>query len=122
MRGIAVAIAVGVCALTAVSQTSKAPAAKSPAPQLTLGKPIQIGALALVPIEAKAPLSRDEYTVLADATRFGWVHITEVPEGQEVNALEVKNTGKLPLMLFAGELLLGGKQDRIVGRDTIVPP
>src|SRR5690242_602646 len=105
MRGIAVAIAVGCCALSAVSQTGKTRSA-APRPQLTLGKPIQIGALALVPIEAKAPLSRDEYTVLADATRFGWVHITEVPEGQEVNALEVKNTGKLPLMLFAGELLL----------------
>jgi hypothetical protein len=121
MRGIAVAIAVLACACLGFAQTGSKPS-KVAAPKLTLGQPIQFGALALVPIYAQSPLSKDQYTVLADATRFGWVHITEIQGNEEVNFLEVKNTGKLPLMLFAGELLLGGKQDRIVGRDTIVPP
>jgi hypothetical protein len=41
--------------------------------------------------------------------------------GASVNQLVLINRGKRPLILLAGELVSGGKQDRIIGKDRIVP-
>jgi hypothetical protein len=38
-----------------------------------------------------------------------------------VNQLVLINRGKRPLLLLAGEVVSGGKQDRIIGKDRIVP-
>lgn len=38
-----------------------------------------------------------------------------------VNAVAVSNTGDRPILLMAGDVILGGKQDRVIGKDTIVP-
>lgn len=42
--------------------------------------------------------------------------------GGEVNRLHVLNRSGRTLILLAGELVIGGKQDRIVQKDTLVPP
>ena len=41
--------------------------------------------------------------------------------GAQVNQLVLVNRGKRPLLLLAGEVVSGGKQDRIIGKDRIVP-
>ena len=41
--------------------------------------------------------------------------------GAQVNQLVLMNRGKRPLLLLAGEVVSGGKQDRIIGKDRIVP-
>jgi len=41
--------------------------------------------------------------------------------GASVNQLVLINRGKRPLLLLAGELVSGGKQDRIIGKDRLVP-
>ena len=41
--------------------------------------------------------------------------------GPQVNQLVLINRGKKPLLLLAGEVVSGGKQDRIIGKDRIVP-
>jgi hypothetical protein len=41
--------------------------------------------------------------------------------GASVNQLVLINRGKRPLLLLAGELVSGGKQDRIIGKDRVVP-
>jgi len=41
--------------------------------------------------------------------------------GPSVNQLVLINRSKRPLLLLAGELVSGGKQDRIIGKDRIVP-
>ncbi|HLZ50314.1 MAG TPA: DUF6569 family protein [Candidatus Acidoferrum sp.] len=41
--------------------------------------------------------------------------------GASVNQLVLLNRSKRPLLLLAGELVSGGKQDRIIGKDRIVP-
>src|SRR5260370_8507100 len=43
------------------------------------------------------------------------------PPGASVNQLVLINRSKRPLLLLAGELVSGGKQDRIIGKDRIVP-
>jgi hypothetical protein len=42
--------------------------------------------------------------------------------GPSVNQLVLVNHSKRPLLLLAGELVSGGKQDRVIGRDRIVAP
>ena len=42
--------------------------------------------------------------------------------GAEVNRLMLINNSGRPLILLAGEIVTGGKQDRVVGKDRIVPP
>jgi hypothetical protein len=42
--------------------------------------------------------------------------------GASVNQLVLINRGKRPLVLLAGELVSGGKQDRIIAKDRIVGP
>jgi len=39
----------------------------------------------------------------------------------EVNRLVLINNSKRPLLLLAGEIVAGGKQDRVIGKDRIVP-
>src|SRR5215471_19000669 len=41
--------------------------------------------------------------------------------GASVNQLVLLNHSKRPLLLLAGELVSGGKQDRVIGKDRIVP-
>jgi hypothetical protein len=42
-------------------------------------------------------------------------------DGASVNQLVLMNRSKRPLLLLAGELVSGGKQDRIIGKDRLVP-
>ncbi|MCL4523877.1 MAG: hypothetical protein M1453_06015 [Acidobacteria bacterium] len=42
--------------------------------------------------------------------------------GPQVNRLVLVNRGKRPLVLLAGEVVSGGKQDRVIAKDRIVPP
>ncbi len=42
--------------------------------------------------------------------------------GPSVNQLVLINRSKRPLILLAGELVSGGKQDRIIAKDRIIPP
>ena len=42
--------------------------------------------------------------------------------GASVNHLVLINRGKRPVLLLAGELVSGGKQDRIIAKDRIVAP
>ena len=42
-------------------------------------------------------------------------------DGAEVNRLVLINNSKRPLLLLAGEIVAGGKQDRVIGKDRIVP-
>src|ERR1700691_704703 len=44
-----------------------------------------------------------------------------ISSGPQVNQLVLVNRGKKPLLLLAGEVVSGGKQDRIIGKDRLVP-
>ncbi len=48
--------------------------------------------------------------------------LIEVMETSDVNQLLVENKGKKPILLLAGEVVGGGKQDRMVGKDLILGP
>ena len=46
---------------------------------------------------------------------------TQPVRGDDVNRLVLVNKSGKPLLLLAGEIVTGGKQDRMVARDRIVP-
>jgi len=53
--------------------------------------------------------------------RDGVRTIPDYGTSASVNQLVLINRSKRPLLLLAGELVSGGKQDRIIGKDRIVP-
>ncbi|MGB7284223.1 MAG: DUF6569 family protein [Candidatus Acidiferrum sp.] len=57
-------------------------------------------------------------------SRSGYPYPVYAPQyrsGASVNQLVLINRSKRPLLLLAGELVSGGKQDRIIGKDRVVP-
>ena len=92
-------------------------------PALSVGAPLREGSLTLWPIHRtgdSSPVAGEEavsYLTLDDALRSGEA---EVLETGDVGRLQLVNHASEPLLLLAGEVLAGGKQDRIVARDTLV--
>ncbi len=85
-------------------------------------EPIQVDSLTLTPIVSTDPpkAGAPELITLDEAMPKKLVHIKEV-DGGAVNNLTLTNNANQPLFLLAGEVIIGGKQDRIIGRNTIVP-
>lgn len=89
-----------------------------------LAEPIQVNNVSIVPVISREGETQigDDYATLAEAKKNAWIEIIEIPGEGEVDTLRVHNVGPKPILLLSGELLLGGKQDRVVAKDTIVPP
>ena len=86
-----------------------------------VGEPVVAHNIAVVPLYTKKAAPYDEYVVLEEAQQQKTVKVAETKGGQ-VDRLVVKNndTDKRPLYLLGGEVVLGGKQDRMVVSDTVV--
>jgi hypothetical protein len=99
---------------------------------------IRRGNLAIFPVVANKSYNTSQLLTLDDGIRTGEVVVTEagneqglvrrghvtpiVSGGAEVNRLVLYNNSDRPLLLLAGEIVTGGKQDRVIGADRIVPP
>jgi ARG and Rhodanese-Phosphatase-superfamily-associated Protein domain len=100
--------------------------------------PIRHGSLTIFPVVASKSYDTGEFLTLDEGLRSGEVVVTEygsvrglqrrnlvrpaLRDGAEVNRLVLVNNSKRPLLLLAGEIVAGGKQDRVIGKDRIVPP
>jgi ARG and Rhodanese-Phosphatase-superfamily-associated Protein domain len=51
-----------------------------------------------------------------------WEQRRQVYDGASVNELVLVNDSSRPLILLAGEVVSGGKQNRIIGADMVIPP
>lgn len=86
--------------------------------------------LRIYPIKAKTTFKEQtknfgRYTSLKEALEKKKIRITEKEgsgEGADVNSLYAQNTSADTLFLMAGEVIQGGKQDRVIGEDVIIPP
>ncbi|MGO9087034.1 MAG: ARPP-1 family domain-containing protein [Terriglobales bacterium] len=101
-------------------------------------EPIRHGNLTVFPVVAAKSYPTSQFLTLDEGLRSGEVVVTEagnvqglirrpnVPairhDGAQVNRLVLVNNSKRPLLLLAGEIVTGGKQDRVIGKDRIVPP
>jgi hypothetical protein len=84
-------------------------------------EPIQVEGLTLIPIAETTASTRTEVLVLDEAMRERLVQIREVGSGN-VNELEISNAADHAVFVLAGEVILGGKQDRIVATNTLIAP
>jgi hypothetical protein len=114
---------------TAVAEGPKPPAgaptpasaAPEPLQQMAMLAPIQVESLSLTPIVTTAKGAGEEaLLVLDEAMASGQVKIREIADGT-VNSLTFVNSSPQPVFLLAGEVIIGGKQDRIIGRNTVIP-
>jgi ARG/rhodanese/phosphatase superfamily protein len=101
--------------------------------------PITHGDLTIFPVVSSKTHDTSGFISLDEGIRSGEVVVTEVgnlhgamlrrrrpgqqfqPRSAQVNNLVLVNNSKLPLILLAGEVVTGGKQDRVVGKDRIIP-
>jgi hypothetical protein len=98
-----------------------APAASALGPDNQLLQPIQYKQLAVFPVVHRATAPSAQYLTLTDGVKQKLVMVTEEGQGGTVNRVRVQNKSEKPLLLLGGEIILGGQQDRILGKDTVVP-
>jgi hypothetical protein len=112
--------------------------------------PIESGNLLLFPLVASRKTPTSPFLTLDEGIKSGEVEVTEagrvrglvrprpaqgpinggtlrpLPQpqyysGDQVNTLVLVNNSDKPLLLLAGEIVTGGKQDRVIANDRIVP-
>jgi len=116
----------------------------------TVLAPVSYKNLTIFPVRARGASATDAYITLDEGTKRGTVVITEkgaqaarpsrvrrgaqnaanvanqqavsYNEGASVNELALVNRSGKKLLLVAGEVVVGGQQDRIVQEDRIIPP
>ena len=116
----------------------------APAVDYKVLAPIRHGNLTVFPVMASTSHDTGGFLTLDEGLRSGEVEVTEsgivrgmirrrppqggvlnptypVRDGAQVNKLVLVNNSKRPLLLLAGEIVTGGKQDRVIGKDRIVP-
>lgn len=84
------------------------------------GEPVLAYNLAVVPLHTRKAPPYDDYTVLEEAQAQKKVDIREVSGDGSVRTLSVRNRDTRPLYLLGGEVVLGGKQDRMVQADVVL--
>lgn len=111
----------------------------TPSSGYSLLSPIRSGNLSVFPVVASKSYETVEFLTLDEGLRSGDVVVTEAGQARglirrrpregtihpvrdaQVNQLVLINNSKRPLLLLAGEIVTGGKQDRVIGKDRIVP-
>jgi hypothetical protein len=100
--------------------------------------PMTSGNLTVFPVIADSQADTRMFITLDEGLRSGEVVVTEAGniqpmmrrrsaplprryDGAQVNTLMLVNNSKKPLLLLAGEIVTGGKQDRVIAKDRIVP-
>src|SRR5215216_3354777 len=97
--------------------------------------PIRFEKLTIFPVLSDEPRSTANFITLDEGLRTGKVIVTELgangrsrrirrgmraSDDADVNKLAIRNNSGKMLVLIAGEMIVGGKQDRIVGHDCII--
>ena len=117
---------------------------KAAAGEYRVLEPLHSGGLALFPVVRSGNTDTGknwDYITLDEGLRSGEVVVTEYGKAggmmrrrrggvrptddvfprDRVNTLVLINNSDRPLILLAGEIVTGGKQDRVIGKDRIVP-
>jgi hypothetical protein len=124
-------------AVVFVLAASTLASAGTPTHEYKVLPPITRGNLSLFPIVGGVEANTAPLLTLDEGLRAGAVVVAEAGAvqglvrpgtyyprntGGEVNRLALVNNSDRPLLLLAGEVVTGGKQDRVIGVDRIVPP
>jgi len=135
---LALALLLTMAGLMIVEQRDARAGEVTPASGYKVLEPIRHGNLTVFPVVAAKTYPTGEFLTLDEGLRSGEVVVTEAGnvqglirrhptpairhDGAQVNRLVLVNNSKRPLLLLAGEIVTGGKQDRVIGKDRIIPP
>ena len=131
------AVLMMVAGLVVLDQRAAQAGEVTPPPGYKVLDPIRHGNLTVFPVVSAKSYATGEFITLDDGLRSGDVVVTEAGnvqglirrhstnvvrnENAQVNRLVLVNNSKHPLLLLAGEIVSGGKQDRVIGKDRIIP-
>ena len=134
---LALAVMLTMAGLMMVEQRDARAGEVTPASGYKVLEPIRHGNLTVFPVVATKTYPTGEFLTLDEGLRSGEVVVTEAGnvqglirrhstpairhDGAQVNRLVLVNNSKRPLLLLAGEIVTGGKQDRVIGKDRIIP-
>jgi len=140
MKSLVAFMSVAILAVIAVTGVLQAPAGEVTSAAYKVLEPIRHGNLSVFPVVSAISHDTQGFLTLDEGLRSGEVVVSEygavsplvrprhpggqstlVPGTGQVNQLVLVNNSKRPLILLAGEIVTGGKQDRVIGKDRIVP-
>lgn len=126
MFAVALALVAACSSPTEPPKPAPGPAAPPTDPAATAGRlkisgPFVHEHLALYVIENPAAKPASDLITLAEGLSSGSVKVTE-KKSAEVNELLIENGSDKPCFVQAGDVVKGGQQDRLIGRDFVIPP
>ena len=85
---------------------------------LVVGAPSALGPVTIVPLRSSAASPTVAIALLDDDS----ARVGEVSEGGVVGRIQVESLTPLPLLLVAGEILRGARQNRQINATLVIPP
>ena len=126
MSVVVAALVVAGTAGLALAQEQKAAAKASHVPEvktllgdLKIGKPRTHKNMIVFPIHFGGKQAPGDWATLDDAVAAGHLKVTEKAQAS-VPEVVMENTGARAVLLMSGEIIKGGKQTRVVRKDTII--
>ncbi|MEI6149426.1 MAG: DUF6569 family protein [bacterium] len=89
--------------------------------RVEIGRPHQAGWLTIFPLLLRDTGDQPDIRTLDEALNRGWITVREQDEAR-VSEVLVRNESRYPVFMMAGEILGGGRQDRIIRNDVLVGP
>ena len=90
-------------------------------PAFSVQAPIIYQNLAIFPVKLQEGSKKLNLLTLDEAMKREYLVIKEVQDGQ-VNTVELENISDSWIFLLSGEIIAGAKQNRMIGKDTLIPP
>ena len=84
-----------------------------------IDKPISHKGLQVFLISGPSEIKNSTYTTLDQAMK---TEVVTVNETGNVGELSIKNNGNKPVYIHSGDIVKGGKQDRTIAHDMVIPP
>src|ERR1043165_922133 len=85
--------------------------------------PVQVDSLTLIPVVQIVSDGQADPDVMTLDEAFDKKLLSiKEQESESVNQLTLTNKSTQPLFVLAGEVIIGGKQDRIIGQNTLIQP
>ncbi len=88
---------------------------------IIIGPPVAYRNLTIYPLLTRNRHTAADYLTLDQAMERGVITVAE-KSGGSVHEVLITNRSSLPVFIFAGEIIAGARQDRIVRQDTLLAP